>query len=106
MVTSMLAVSAVVPSLLLVWYFHRRDLYPEPGRVIWTTFALGVATTPAVLLVEVPLSWLLGSIPGAHLAGFLAAFLTAMTTEIIGRSPKMSVRLTPRFCTSRTRPGQ
>jgi protease PrsW len=81
MVTSMLAVSAIVPSLLLVWYFHWRDLYPEPGRVIWTTFALGVSTTPAVLLVTAPLSWLLSSIPGAHLAGFLAAFLTAAIPE-------------------------
>jgi protease PrsW len=83
MVTSMLAVSAIVPSLLLVWYFHWRDLYPEPGRVIWTTFGLGVATLPAVLLVAAPLSLLLGSIPipGAHLAGFLAAFLTAAMPE-------------------------
>ena len=83
MVTSMLAVSAIVPSLLLVWYFHWRDLYPEPGRVIWTTFGLGVATVPAVLLVALPFSLLLASIqiPSAHLAGFLTAFLTAAIPE-------------------------
>lgn len=81
MATSVLAVSAIVPSLLLVWYFHWRDLYPEPGRVIWTTFGLGVATIPVVLLVAVPLSWLLESVASAYLAGFLGAFLTAAIPE-------------------------
>lgn len=30
---SFIAVSAVMPSLLIGWYFHKRDLYPEPPRV-------------------------------------------------------------------------
>jgi RsiW-degrading membrane proteinase PrsW (M82 family) len=81
LVTSALAVSAIVPSLLLVWYFHWRDLYPEPGLVIWTTFGLGVATIPVVLLVAESLPWPLESIPSAYLAGFLGAFLMAAIPE-------------------------
>ena len=42
MIFALLAVSAIVPSLLLVWYFHARDVYPEPPRVLWTTFGLGI----------------------------------------------------------------
>jgi RsiW-degrading membrane proteinase PrsW (M82 family) len=76
-----LLASAIVPSFLLVWYFHGRDLYPEPGRVIWTTFGLGVATIPAVLLVAVPLSFLVEPIRDPYAAGFLGAFLTAAIPE-------------------------
>jgi len=34
--------SAVIPSLLLMWYFHARDLFREPAKVLWATFGLGV----------------------------------------------------------------
>lgn len=77
----MLAVSAVIPSLLLVLYFHRRDLYPEPGRVIWTTFGLGVATIPGVLLVAGPLGVALQNVPDPYVAGLFGAFLTAAIPE-------------------------
>jgi len=46
-----LMVSAIVPSLLLLWYFHSRDLHPEPGKVLFASFFLGVATIPGVLLM-------------------------------------------------------
>jgi len=42
--------AAIVPSLLLLWYFRARDLNPEPRAVILGTFWLGVATTiPAAI---------------------------------------------------------
>jgi RsiW-degrading membrane proteinase PrsW (M82 family) len=81
MMAHVLAASAIVPSFLLVWYFHRRDLYPEPGRIIWATFGLGIATIPPVMLVTVPLSLVVESIPNAYAAGFLDAFLTAAIPE-------------------------
>jgi RsiW-degrading membrane proteinase PrsW (M82 family) len=81
MVAHILAAAAIVPSFLLVWYFHGRDLYPEPGRVIWATFGLGGATIPAVLLVAVPLSVLTEQVPDVYVAGFLGAFLTAAIPE-------------------------
>jgi len=55
MVPSLLAVSAIVPSLLLVAWFRGRDLNPEPSRAIWATFFWGVASTAGVLLVALPL---------------------------------------------------
>jgi tetratricopeptide (TPR) repeat protein/uncharacterized membrane protein YiaA len=43
---------ALVPSFLLLGYFRARDLYPEPARVLWTTFALGIAIIPPVLFID------------------------------------------------------
>lgn len=81
MLAPVLAVSAVIPSLLLVLYFHRRDLYPEPGKVIWATFGLGIATIPGVLIVALPVDALLKGIADAHVAGLCSAFLTAAIPE-------------------------
>ncbi len=47
---ALLFAAAVLPAVLLVWFFHARDTFPEPARVLWTTFALGCASiVPAVL---------------------------------------------------------
>lgn len=59
MLTYVAMVSAVVPSLLLMWYFHARDVFPEPSRVLWTTFALGIAAVVPVLLVSLPLRYII-----------------------------------------------
>ena len=42
MTFSLIPASAVIPSLLLMWYFHARDLFREPAKVLWATFGLGV----------------------------------------------------------------
>ncbi len=34
--------AAVVPSLLILWYFRNRDLHPEPRSVVMRTFWYGV----------------------------------------------------------------
>ncbi len=48
-----LHVLAIAPALLLLWYFTSRDLYPEPRKLIWLTFALGFgAAAPAALIGE------------------------------------------------------
>ncbi len=42
--------AAVVPSLLILWYFRNRDLHPEPRSVVMRTFWYGVViTVPAAL---------------------------------------------------------
>jgi RsiW-degrading membrane proteinase PrsW (M82 family) len=51
------ALAAVVPALLLLWYFYKRDVYPEPRRVVLTTFLLGVGSVVPILLVAVPLDY-------------------------------------------------
>jgi hypothetical protein len=42
-------VSAIVPSLRLLWYLHSRDTFREPPRVVWTTFALGALSIARAL---------------------------------------------------------
>jgi hypothetical protein len=46
-----LVAAAVLPSLLLVWFFHARDTFPEPPRTLWATFGFGcLSVIPAVAL--------------------------------------------------------
>ncbi|NUM53649.1 MAG: PrsW family intramembrane metalloprotease [Candidatus Hydrogenedentes bacterium] len=72
---------ALVPSWLLVRYFHDRDYYPEPPRVIWTTFALGALTVIPVLLFVFPMMKLLPQ-PESHVGfAFQFAFLYAAIPE-------------------------
>ncbi|MCZ6508778.1 MAG: PrsW family glutamic-type intramembrane protease, partial [Acidobacteria bacterium] len=73
--------SALVPSLLLVWYFHSRDVYPEPPRVLWTVFILGVATVLPVVLVARPFDALLDQISSPLAYGFASAFVQAAIPE-------------------------
>lgn len=81
MIYCFLAVSAVVPSLLLVWYFHKRDVYPEPPRVLWATFGLGVLTVFPVVLIELGIQVAVDQVPTPVLRGALDAFLVAAFTE-------------------------
>lgn len=81
MSTLFIAVSAVVPSLILMWYFHRRDVHPEPLRVLWTTFGLGFLITVPVLVVAWPLDALIGQVQSPLIYGFATAFLVAAIPE-------------------------
>ena len=47
--------AAVLPSLMLLWYFYSKDKYPEPPRVVFTTFFLGILTIIPVLCVALPM---------------------------------------------------
>jgi len=76
-----LAVSAIVPSILLMWYFYSRDIFPEPHRVLWTTFALGVASIVPAVLVSIALSNLVPTPSSPGLLGLRAAFIEAAMPE-------------------------
>lgn len=76
-----LAGSAVVPSLLLMVYFHTRDLFPEPPKVLWRTFGLGVVIVLPVLAVAWPLSFLTRGLEDPLAYGLAAAFLEAAIPE-------------------------
>jgi hypothetical protein len=81
-VTVALTFSAVLPSLLLLWYFYSRDKYPEPPRVVATTFVLGVATIPLVLGFGRLVEPLLGGWPAdPYLGGAVDAFVYAALPE-------------------------
>ena len=46
-----LAFAAIGPALLVMWFVHARDAYPEPPRLVWTTFVLGALCVCALLPV-------------------------------------------------------
>jgi len=81
MIVLFTAASALAPSILLVWYFHKRDLYPEPPRVLWATFGLGVLTVIPVIPIEMAIDSLVASTPSPIGQGFFSAFFTAALTE-------------------------
>lgn len=68
------AVSAIAPSLLLVWYFQKRDLYPEPPRVLWATFFLGVLVIFPVVALELAMDAYLKEVPGLLTRAAWSAF--------------------------------
>ncbi len=79
--STILPLSMVTPSLLLLWYFHSRDAYPEPASVIWKTFALGVLTVIPVLAFALPMASYAESMSSPYLAGIYDAFVLASFPE-------------------------
>jgi RsiW-degrading membrane proteinase PrsW (M82 family) len=75
------AVSAVIPSLLLIWYFWARDAQPEPGRVLWATFGLGVLAVVPVLMIELPVVALIKLIGDPFARSALDGFVGAAAPE-------------------------
>lgn len=72
---------AIVPAVLLLRYFYRRDLNPEPRGVLIKTFLLGVLIVVPVILVELPLQeWCPPGAPPVYF-GLYYAFLCAAVPE-------------------------
>lgn len=86
MLVTITAVAAIVPSLLLMWYFHSRDVNREPGRVLWATFLLGVLMVVPVVFVALLLERLAQRVVhGPWLLGLSGAFLGAAIPEEGGK---------------------
>jgi protease PrsW len=79
--SAFIAVSAIVPSWFLMWYFHRRDVHPEPPRVLWATFGLGFVITVPVVIVAWPVDALIGQLQSPLAYGFASAFFAAAIPE-------------------------
>lgn len=75
--------AAVVPALLLLWFFSSRDLYPEPPRRVWAAFRAGILAMLLALAAALPIqAFLPGPEQAAPLVcGFLNAFLSAAIPE-------------------------
>lgn len=74
--------AAIVPALLLLFYFQSRDIYPEPPRVIWATFFLTILTIPLILAVAMPIGKVLPEmLRDPYSLGFAEAFLCAAIPE-------------------------
>jgi hypothetical protein len=81
----LLFVAAVLPAVLLVWFFHARDTFPEPPRVLWTTFALGCASiVPAVLagVIVEPAIAATGAVSIAAVQAFVIAALCEESSKL------------------------
>lgn len=73
--------AAVVPALLILWYFTTRDVFREPARVIWATFFLGVLSIVPVLVVALVVNQLIAPLGGFVERGIAQAFLVAAGPE-------------------------
>jgi len=73
--------AAVLPALLLVRYFVKKDYFPEPTHLIVKTFLWGLAIAIPILLVEIPLMYGVESIEVPLVRPFLIAFLVAGLIE-------------------------
>jgi RsiW-degrading membrane proteinase PrsW (M82 family) len=74
-------VCAIVPSLLLLWYFYRRDLNPEPRGLLIKTFLLGILIILPVMMFAFPLQLFSPQLTHPMLAGLYCALLCAAVPE-------------------------
>ena len=84
-----LIVAAVLPSLLLVWYFHARDTFPEPASVLWATFGFGCLSVVPAVLLGATVEPVLQSRNPLSTAAFQAFVIAALCEEVA----KLSVLL-------------
>jgi len=77
--------AAIVPALLLMWFFHSRDVFREPGRVLWTTFFLGVGCVALAGLTLFLPEWFFPRIENPIAAGAYGAFLSAAIPEELAK---------------------
>lgn len=77
----LLGAAALIPSLLLVVYFHRRDVHREPPAMLWATFGLGILIVIPVCLVAWPMDAFASSLGHPLAYGFASAFLSAAIPE-------------------------
>ncbi len=85
----LLFLAAVLPAVLLVWFFHARDTFPEPPRVLWTTFALGCASIVPAVLAGVIVEPAIGATGAVSIAAVQAFVIAALCEE----SSKLAVLL-------------
>jgi protease PrsW len=78
-----LAAAAIVPALMLMWFFHSMDVFREPPRVLWATFGLGILTIPFVLLIDWPITKFtgIGHLANPYVNGTAEAFFVAAIPE-------------------------
>ena len=85
----LLFLAAVLPAVLLVWFFHARDTFPEPPRILWTTFALGCASIVPAVLAGVIVEPAIGATGAVSIAAVQAFVIAALCEE----SSKLAVLL-------------
>jgi len=76
------ALSAILPALLLLWFFSGRDRFPEPAKVIWATFGLGVLTIIPAALIETGLESIGHGLTGIAWAAYTAFIVAGLVEEL------------------------
>ncbi|MFC1572174.1 PrsW family intramembrane metalloprotease [Candidatus Eisenbacteria bacterium] len=74
-------VFAIVPSILLLLYFYKRDLNPEPRGALLLTFLFGVLIVVPVVAVVLPIQSHVKVPAGPFSFGLFTAFLCAAIPE-------------------------
>jgi RsiW-degrading membrane proteinase PrsW (M82 family) len=77
--------SAIVPALMVLWYFRERDVFPEPFALVARVFLLGAASVVAVVLVGGLTAPLLPKAASAWGIGFVTAFFRAAIPEDVSK---------------------
>ncbi len=62
-------------------FFHGRDRYPEPHRLVWATFGLGVLSIPLAIALELPMNPLIESIRSPWIYGLVNGVVGAAIPE-------------------------
>jgi RsiW-degrading membrane proteinase PrsW (M82 family) len=75
------AICALLPSLILLRYFYRSDVHPEPRGVLVKTFLLGVLIFVPVVMVGFPLLLLKPALSHPLLDGLYLGFLCIAIPE-------------------------
>lgn len=81
MIKGLTILSAVLPALVLLWYFYRSDLNPEPARGLLITFLLGVLAIIPAGVVGTVLEELKPIRSGPLFSGLFSAFLAAAVPQ-------------------------
>lgn len=77
--------AAVIPALFLMNYFQKNDRFPEPTRVVWTTFFLGIAIIPPIIIVAQLFTPLVAAQTNPWLASIYQAFFQAALPEDLAK---------------------
>jgi len=78
-------IAAIFPALYILREFRKRDIFPEPPRVIWTTFGLGILCIIPALFLAVVITIIIPPPQDMILSGLHAAFLQAAIPEELAK---------------------
>jgi RsiW-degrading membrane proteinase PrsW (M82 family) len=81
MMLAISVLSAVLPSLVLLWFFYSSDVNPAPKKMIWITFGLGIAIVAPVLALELTVFADFQFVSNPYFAGLTKAFWGAALPE-------------------------
>jgi RsiW-degrading membrane proteinase PrsW (M82 family) len=85
MIIFVLTGAAVAPALLLVWFFHGSDRFPEPPRILWGTFFWGVFSILPALILAAPGSLIADRLGNPFASAFVSSFFGAAIPEEIAK---------------------